>query len=125
MAERIKLGEMRPPAGHADVFQSDDLVQTFADGIQGLLFSGALAKIDFYQTTPTPFVDPTKALMVGADAGAPEQRVVTMRVALPTRQLLEFCVSSLILLKSNDIKGPLSRELDLMLGILNKIEFKP
>ncbi len=103
MTEPRKIGEIASESGTINVYERPELASLFADGINGAIFSGTSAKVDFYEVTPMIGTG-GHALQPGWIPRNPkdaENRLITFRVTMPARQLLEFCVHTLDVLRTS------------------------
>jgi|SRR5450755_3182349 hypothetical protein len=103
MAEKIKIGEVRPPQGNFDIYEDVDRQTFFVDGVAATNVGSAVTKLDLFESGFSP-LPPGQGMMtlLGGPEAPPEQRTVIVRIAIPTRVLLEFCVNTLKGLHSID-----------------------
>jgi len=97
--EKRKIGEVRPPIGNFDVYETDAVVELFADGVHSFALNGAIAKLDLYSAEP-----PKEGSMMGRVGleGAVERRVLSARVVIPAKSLLEFVLQVATMLRDNE-----------------------
>ena len=93
-----KLQETRGKQ-NVDLYEADDVLEVYADGASSIIFTQSICKVDFFRTQPSKSTN-DEAQRLGT-AAAPEQRVVRLRVAIPTAQLVETCAKVLDLINSN------------------------
>lgn len=100
MGRPVKISTTKRKTGTVTIYESDNFKSLLADGILGMVYSGSSAKVDFYETVPAHAL-PQSDIPNPAPSNY-EARVLTFRVTMPIRQLLEFCVHALNTLRIDE-----------------------
>jgi hypothetical protein len=90
---RVPIQQSREPGKNFEMYFSDNPTKLSVDGIAGITGGSAISQLDFFVVTEArPDSDPTYGLR--------ETRQITVRVAIPTPQLLEGLANLVTLLNS-------------------------
>ena len=92
MAGPRKIVSTREPGRAFDVLEPETGVpEVYADGFAGMTFSSSVMKVGLYlSTTPLQEGDITV-----------EQRMVNVKITMPTANFVEMCIAALMSIKSN------------------------
>jgi hypothetical protein len=124
MAQKTKIAEIRQPQANFDLYEDVDRQAIFVDGVAASNIGAAVSKLDLYESSfPPGALNTGKMVTVGDPKGPVEQRSVTVRIVIPTRALLDFCLSTLKGLQQIDIPQQFDKDVSAMRESLNSVEF--
>jgi hypothetical protein len=125
MAEKIKTGEIRPPYGNFDIYEDVDRRTIYVDGVAAINVSAVVTKIDLFELgfSPVPAA-PGKLVVLNAPGALPEERTVVVRIAMPTRALVEFCVNTLKGMQNSELGQLFDSDVVLMRDLVSSFELR-
>ncbi|WP_075357918.1 hypothetical protein [Caballeronia sordidicola] len=100
-----KLGKLltshRQPGANFDLYDSNEPYPTvFVDGYAQTLIGPAVSKVSFFVTEQV--IDDGGGASSGSTLQGVEERVVNLRMVIPTRALAEFCIQTLNSIKQGE-----------------------